>query len=843
MRHHPTLTIFVASALAVFGALAWVTHHALSLERQQRASRAESQIQERVRLALWRMDSKASVLIARESARPYFEYQPFYATDRAYTRMLEEVHAGEVLVPSPLLTLHNRFVKLYFQIDTHGDITSPQAPAGNLRDLAEASYVAPADVIEATAQLEDLATLMAVNGPAQGSKRAGGNIFLNTDPDVPADSSMGLLIPPIPLPAAGESLSRADGRDEPLTQQSEVKAQAGMAPPPGSPQRAPAQTAQPPEQQSLSEYRARVSAAEAVKETAQVDAQNSVRTPSRQASQPVASDTPSSPPAETPRRAYKRPSDTESASKDASIAPQTGSAQPIATAEQPIPSMDPSPPPPPTASTAMGPDSADISGKDQEPARVGRVLDKATNQSPSSIAQSKLDQTDPSPVATPAPQASQPGSPAEAGDVAHPASAAVNRSIERDRYGGAPSISGAARENGLRPDTDPDESGVAVGSFTAGWMLPAGALESIAAQAQARPQLILLRDVHLTDGLVRQGCWIDWPALRSDLLASVRDLLPRADLIPVTAIVTEGGDNLGRRLASFPAELDPGQVQSASIIPLWTPLHNTLLLAWAGVLLAIAAIAALLRAATDLAERRGRFVSAVTHELRTPLTTFVMYSQMLADGMVPEGEPRQHYYTTLKREASRLAGIVENVLEFARLSRKKRTRSATTASGPTRAGELLERLAVPLRQRAQQAGMALDVGIEGGEGAASELISTEELTLDRILFNLVDNACKYGLRGDAQIRTAVTGTITLRLAIRGTFAIFTVSDDGPGISPIDRARIFKAFERGEKQADGSIPGLGLGLALSRGLARDLGGDLTLVSSSPATFELRVPRLS
>jgi signal transduction histidine kinase len=441
---------------------------------------------------------------------------------------------------------------------------------------------------------------------------------------------------------------------------------------------------------------------------------------------------------------------------------------------------------------------------------------------------------------------------------------------------------------GVAQDThqvlDADEAGVEIGSFSTRWIRATGSPQAPASPG-SRPELLLVREVRLGESVMEQGCWLDWPVLRADLLASVRDLLPEADVVPVTPLMDEGGENLVRRLASVPAELIPGNVATAGIVPgawnVWTPLHNTLLVAWVGVLLAIAAIAYLLRAATDLAERRGRFVSAVTHELRTPLTTFVMYSQMLADGMVPEGEARQHYYTTLKREAGRLAGIVENVLEFARLSRKKRSRSAAAQStGPMRAAELLERVAVPLRQRADQAGAVLDVGFVGPEGTASELISTVELTLERILFNLVDNACKYGvvgghlggppLRGGSSVvETAAKAddsksithsvespdsdpprsggppkarcTITLQLGVEGGFAVFTVADNGPGISVIDRARIFKAFERGEKQGDGSIPGLGLGLALSRGLARDLGGDLTLLSVSPATFELRVPR--
>ena len=63
------------------------------------------------------MDSAVAPLIARESARPYFVYTPFYPADRAYTRMFAQIQSGEVLVPSPLLIQTSPYVLLHFQFD------------------------------------------------------------------------------------------------------------------------------------------------------------------------------------------------------------------------------------------------------------------------------------------------------------------------------------------------------------------------------------------------------------------------------------------------------------------------------------------------------------------------------------------------------------------------------------------------------------------------------------------------------------------------------------------------------------------------------------------------------
>src|SRR5690606_2621240 len=92
-----------------------------------------------------------------------------------------------------------------------------------------------------------------------------------------------------------------------------------------------------------------------------------------------------------------------------------------------------------------------------------------------------------------------------------------------------------------------------------------------------------------------------------------------------------------------------------------------LVITWIAVLAAVVAGGLILRASMRLAERRGRFVSAVTHELRTPLTTFRRYSDMLAEGAIPDEGRRQEYLRTLQAESQRLGTIVENVLEYARL--------------------------------------------------------------------------------------------------------------------------------------------------------------------------------
>jgi signal transduction histidine kinase len=337
-------------------------------------------------------------------------------------------------------------------------------------------------------------------------------------------------------------------------------------------------------------------------------------------------------------------------------------------------------------------------------------------------------------------------------------------------------------------------------------------------------------------GSVRQGFWLDWPVLEAQLLASVQDTAPGATLRPVLSEVSASSampvgvpdDVLGRMLATVPAELvlaSPAPAPRA-----WTPLRTALVATWLLVLAAMLTLAWLARAADKLAENRGRFVTAVTHELRTPLTSFCLYSQMLADNMVQDEDAKREYARTLHAQSLRLSRIVESVLDYARLGRANRTLEPTTV------GALRERVEPPLLSICRRSGLALTI-VPPPAGWAVAALRTDLDTIDRILTNLVDNACKYASEGsDARAELA--------WLVEGQTLVVRVRDFGPGIPTGDRDRIFKAFERGSAHAGGATPGLGLGLALSHSLAQEVGASLRLVDAPSnehgACFELRMP---
>lgn len=337
--------------------------------------------------------------------------------------------------------------------------------------------------------------------------------------------------------------------------------------------------------------------------------------------------------------------------------------------------------------------------------------------------------------------------------------------------------------------------------------------------------LVLARRISVAGREYIQGCWLDWAGLKRTLVESVADLFPRTDLQPVTS---EAPDESARMLAALPVVLVPGEapVYSSSAI---SPIRLSLIIAWGCVVAGAAAVAILLQGAVSLSERRGAFVSAVTHELRTPLTTFRLYSEMLANGMVPEEEKRREYLHTLCVEADRLAHLVENVLAYARLERgAMRTRMEDVP-----VGGLIESVKRRLIERARQAGMTLEIEVKPEARSAS--VRADLAAVERILFNLVDNACKYAA-------SAADRRIQLDAGREKQSVVLRVRDHGPGVSGDAARRLFRPFSKSAREAAGSAPGVGLGLALSRRLAREMGGDLSLdaATTDGACFILRLP---
>lgn len=337
--------------------------------------------------------------------------------------------------------------------------------------------------------------------------------------------------------------------------------------------------------------------------------------------------------------------------------------------------------------------------------------------------------------------------------------------------------------------------------------------------------LFLARKVRVNGRDYLQGCWMDWDALKSWLQESISDLLPNADLKPALMGSKNGKEQM---LATLPVKLVPGEVAIPEQAGL-SPILFILIIAWICVLIAAGAAAGLLFGAMSLSERRAAFVSAVTHELRTPLTTLRMYAEMLSEGMIEDPQKKGNYLETIRTEADRLGHLVENVLTYARLERKRMNQNREDI--PLR--ETLHRVKERLARRAAQSGM--EIVFQEQDADHSPRVKVDILVIEQILFNLIDNSCKYAAAAQDKRIHIETGVMNEKAYIK-------VRDHGPGISPVKAGRLFRAFGKSAGDAANSAPGVGLGLALCKRLAAMMSGELYLDQSvtDGACFVLILP---
>ncbi|GAA0933048.1 HAMP domain-containing sensor histidine kinase [Pseudonocardia zijingensis] len=220
-------------------------------------------------------------------------------------------------------------------------------------------------------------------------------------------------------------------------------------------------------------------------------------------------------------------------------------------------------------------------------------------------------------------------------------------------------------------------------------------------------------------------------------------------------------------------------------------------------------------AAARASEARTRqFVADAAHELRTPIAGVQAVAEAaIAPGMAPEERERLHLL--LLRESRRAGRLVDDLLVLARLDAGLELRREPV--------DLLE-LARAEAERAQLVAPDQQVEVRGEHVT----VPGDASRLAQVLGNLLDNARRHA--GPGTVVVTVSG---------GDPATVLVTDDGPGVPPADRERIFDRLVRLD-EARGEDGGAGLGLAIARGIARAHGGDLRYVdppSGRGAAFEL------
>lgn len=209
------------------------------------------------------------------------------------------------------------------------------------------------------------------------------------------------------------------------------------------------------------------------------------------------------------------------------------------------------------------------------------------------------------------------------------------------------------------------------------------------------------------------------------------------------------------------------------------------------------------------AKTRAEFLTSVTHELKTPLASIRLLSEMLEEGRIKGEEKRLQYYRLLSGEAARLTMLIENVLDLRRLERGERSYDRRHEDLTTVVDDAV-RLFAPV---AEKDGLAITARLD-----VESAVDVDRGALVQALLNVMENARKYAREGER---------LDVDVARETSAAVVRLRDYGPGIAPSEAERIFERFRRGEAQADGRIPGVGLGLHLARRILRDHGGELAV----------------
>src|SRR5438552_9219441 len=229
----------------------------------------------------------------------------------------------------------------------------------------------------------------------------------------------------------------------------------------------------------------------------------------------------------------------------------------------------------------------------------------------------------------------------------------------------------------------------------------------------------------------------------------------------------------------------------------------------------------------QLENTRQEFVANVSHELRTPLSMIKGYVETLIHGAKDDPNVATRFLQTIEKHADRLTYLIEDLLTISRLESGQVVMNIQKVGLRTLADDVIN----DLQSRAVEKKVALENQVADGL-----IVRADAERLQQVLFNLVDNAIKYG-------RTEGRVCIRARPADE-VFAEISVRDNGPGIPPDSLDRVFERFYRVDKARSREQGGTGLGLSIVKHIVQSHGGVVWVASElgQGTTFFFTLPRV-
>ena len=231
--------------------------------------------------------------------------------------------------------------------------------------------------------------------------------------------------------------------------------------------------------------------------------------------------------------------------------------------------------------------------------------------------------------------------------------------------------------------------------------------------------------------------------------------------------------------------------------------------------------------ALEASRLKSEFLANTSHELRTPLSSILGFLQLILDGHVSDTEAQQRYLRIAHESATRLLAIINDVLDLAKIEAGR----LETQPKDVPVAPILSDLDSLFRHQARDKGVELIIPRDVG----NVTVFADPDRTRQILINLLSNALKFTPSG---------GTISVEVKEDGDMMLFLIHDTGLGIPPDELDRVFDSFHQVDGSTTRAIGGTGLGLTISRRLARGMGGDLSLESEGAhrgTTARLVIPR--
>jgi two-component system NtrC family sensor kinase len=234
------------------------------------------------------------------------------------------------------------------------------------------------------------------------------------------------------------------------------------------------------------------------------------------------------------------------------------------------------------------------------------------------------------------------------------------------------------------------------------------------------------------------------------------------------------------------------------------------------------------RQLAEASEHKSQFVSSVSHELRTPLNAIIGLTEMMVKNAARFGtEKAQEPLQRVNRAGTHLLGLINQVLDLSKIEAGKLELNPQTVQ----LTPLIKDVIGTAGQLAEQNKNRLVVDAQENLGT----LTVDPLRLRQILLNLLSNACKFTKAGEVKLAAR-------KVSNGSNFVEFAVSDSGIGMTAEQQAKLFEEFSQADRTTAQRFGGAGLGLAITRKLARMMGGDVTVTSEvgKGSVFTVRLP---